>query len=417
MDAFTYHSGRLTCDQLPVADIAEAVGTPCYVYSRRAIERRYRLLAEAFAPADPLMCYSVKANGNLAVLALLRALGSGFDIVSGGELFRVRRIGGDPAKTVFGGVGKTRDEIRQALEAGILMFNAESASELQAIDRVARELDTVARVALRLNPDVDPKTHRYITTGKKENKFGVDLGTARGIVADIAALPHVRLVGYHAHIGSQITDPKPHAESLAKVIDFAERCPPANSRIEAINIGGGFGIDYRPGQAAAPGDFAALILPLIAQAGTTLLLEPGRWIVGNAGILLTRVVHVKQSGQRRFVVCDAAMTDLIRPTLYEAYHGIWPVHSAAPFRENGHPAADIVGPVCESGDFFAKDRPLPPVRAGDLLAVFSAGAYGFAMSSNYNARTRPAEVLVDTDGYRVVRRRETYEDLVRLETP
>lgn len=417
MDAFAYRGGCLACEELSVADVARDVGTPCYVYSRRAIEGRYGELADAFAAADPLICYSVKANGNLAILRLLRDLGAGFDIVSGGELFRVQRIGGDMARVVFAGVGKTEGEIRQALEAGVLMFNAESASELEAINGVAAQLGTTAQVALRLNPDVDPKTHEYITTGKKENKFGIDFATARDMVGRIAELEHVRLVGYHAHIGSQVTDPKPHAASLSKLVRFAEECQPSNSRIEYINVGGGFGIDYRPGQAVPPAAFAELIVPLIQQADKKLILEPGRYIVGNSGILLTRVVHVKRSGERRFIICDAGMTDMIRPSLYDAYHGVWPVLSGRPFEENGCGPADVVGPVCESADFLAKERRLPEVEQGELLAVFSAGAYGFAMSSNYNARTRPAEVLVDGSDYRVVRRRETYEDLIRQEMP
>ena len=417
MDAFSYRGGCLNCDDLPAAELASQVGTPCYVYSRAAIEQQYRTLTDAFAEADPLICYSVKANGNLAVLELLRGLGSGFDIVSGGELFRVRHIGADPSTVVFAGVGKTDREIREALDAGILMFNAESSSELAAINRVAADLGTTARVALRLNPDVDPQTHHYITTGKKENKFGIDFETAAGIVARITDYPHVRLVGYHGHIGSQVTDPKPHAESLGKLVEFATQCAPANSEIEYINIGGGFGIDYQPGQAVPPSAFAKLLVPVIREAGKKLILEPGRYIAGNSGILLTRVVHVKRSGGRRFIVCDAAMTDLIRPSLYGAYHAVWPVLSDAPFEENGCGPADVVGPVCESGDFLAKGRHLPDVQQGDLLAVFSAGAYGFAMSSNYNARTRAAEVLVDGDTYRVVRRRESYEDLIQQELP
>jgi len=417
MDAFNYRGGRLACEAIAVTDLAREVGTPCYVYSRQAVESRYRELADAFAPAAPLLCYSVKANGNLAILRLLRDLGSGFDIVSGGELFRVARIGGDPARVVFAGVGKTEEEIRQALDAGILMFNAESASELEAIERVAAAAGKTARVALRLNPDVDPKTHHYITTGKRENKFGIDLGSAQGIVARIHEMIHLRLVGYHAHIGSQVTDPRPHAASLRKLIEFADACSPANSSIEYINIGGGFGIDYQPGQAASPNAFAELILPLIRGSSKKLILEPGRYIAGNSGILLTRVLHVKESGDRRFVICDAAMTDLIRPALYGADHRVWPAASDRPFVENGCSLADVVGPVCESGDFLAKDRRLPAVRPGDLMAVFSTGAYGFAMSSNYNARTRAAEVLVDGNQYRVVRRRETYEDLIRQELP
>ena len=417
MDAFTYRGGSLQCDDVDATELAREVGTPCYVYSRASIEANYRLLAEAFGPARPLICYSVKANGNLAVLDILRRLGAGFDIVSGGELFRAQRVGADPAKIVFAGVGKTEGEIRQGLEAGILMFNAESSSELATIDRVAGSMGVQARVALRLNPDVDPKTHHYITTGKRENKFGIDFETARGVVAMAAELRQVRIVGYHAHIGSQVTDPEPHAASLRKLIEFADACVPANSTVEHINIGGGFGIDYKPGQAVPPERFAEAILPLIAASGKKLIIEPGRFIVGNAGVLLTRVVRVKRSGEKRFVVCDAAMTDLIRPSLYGAYHGVWPVCSDAPFESNGQTLADVVGPVCESSDFLAKDRPLPEVVPGDLLAVFSAGAYGFAMSSNYNARPRPCEVLVDGNRSRTVRRREIYEDLVRHETP
>jgi diaminopimelate decarboxylase len=406
------------CEERSAADVASAVGTPCYVYSRRAIETAYGRLAEAFSPANPLICYSVKANGNLALLRLLRELGAGFDIVSGGELFRVRRIGAEPAKVVFAGVGKTEAEIRAALEADILMFNVESEPELAAIARVADRLGTEARVALRLNPDVDPRTHRHIATGKKETKFGIDFEMARELVARLGQWPAVRLVGYHAHIGSQVTDPEPHAESLGKVIEFATSCAPPNGTIECVNIGGGFGIDYEPGQAPAPSAFAGLLLPLLERAGRPLklIMEPGRFLVGNAGVLLTRVLYVKRNaGGRRFVICDAAMNDLIRPALYEAHHRVWPVVSEKPFEGNGLAPADVVGPVCETGDFLARERPLPDLAEGDLLAVFSVGAYGFAMSSNYNARGRACEVLVEGNTHRVVRRRESYEDLVRLE--
>ncbi len=415
-DAFTYRDGRLLCEDVSVADLAREVGTPCYVYSRAAIEGAYRQLADAFAPAHPLVCYSVKANGNLAILRLLRDLGAGFDIVSAGELFRVERAGGDPGKVVFAGVGKTEPEIRRALQAGILMFNVESESELTLIDRVAGALGTRARVALRLNPDVDAHTHHYITTGKKETKFGIDADTARALVARIADFPHVRLVGYHAHVGSQVTDPGPHAAALEKVIAFAASCEPAGGAIEYLNIGGGFGIDYEPGQAKPPAAFADLLLPLILRTGKKLILEPGRFIVGNAGILVAAVTHLKETPDARFVICDAAMNDLIRPTLYHAFHRIWPVLSHAPFEDDGLAPADVVGPICESGDFFAIQRPLPDLAQNDLLAIFSAGAYGFSMSSNYNARPRPPEVLVDRTQYRVVRRRESYDDLIQQET-
>jgi len=417
-DAFAYRDGQLACEGLSAAEIARAAGTPCYVYSRGAIEANYRALAEAFAPASPLICYSVKANANLAILKLLKELGAGFDIVSGGELDRALRVGADPARIVFAGVGKTRGEVARAIEAGILMFNVESEPELAAINAVAATVGRQAQVALRLNPDVDPKTHRYITTGKKETKFGIDFETARGIVARMGEWPNVRLVGYHAHIGSQVTDPAPHAASLAKLIEFAGACQPAGGAIEWVNIGGGFGIDYVPGQAPPPSAFAALLLPWLAQAARPLklIMEPGRFIVGNAGVLLTRVLYVKRNSLgRRFVICDAAMNDLIRPALYDAHHRVWPAASQTPFEHDGLSPADVVGPVCESGDFFAKDRPLPEVAEGDLLAVFGAGAYGFSMSSNYNARPRACEILVNGGGYRVVRRRETYEDMVRQE--
>jgi len=406
------------CEDVPVPDLVREVHTPCYIYSRSAIETSYRLLAEVFAPAAPLICYAVKANGNLAILRLVADLGAGFDIVSGGELFRVLQAGGDPANIVYAGVGKSEAEVQQALRAGILMFNVESQSELEMIDRVAASMDTVARVAIRLNPDVDPKTHAYTATGKKETKFGIDFGTARELVGRLGEVPHVRLVGYHGHVGSQVTDVEPHADALRKIIDFAATCQPPGGTIETINIGGGFGIDYRGGEAPPPAAFAKVLLPLIEHAGTRLrlIIEPGRYIVGNAGILVSRVLHVKQTPSRRFLICDAAMTELIRPSLYGAYHRVWPVASDRPFEEDGLSPADVVGPVCESGDFLAKERPLPPVAQGDLLAIFSAGAYGFAMSSNYNARPRPCEVLVDHDSYRVVQRRETYQDLIARET-
>ena len=417
MEAFTYRGGCLTCEDVSLPDLARAVDTPCYVYSRQAIVESYRRLADAFAPVAPLLCYAVKANGSLAVLRLLADMGSGFDIVSGGELFLVQKAGGDPARTVYAGVGKTEAEIRQALEAGILMFNVESESELALIDRVAGAMGVTAPVALRLNPDVDPKTLEYISTGKRDSKFGIDFAAARRIVERIGEWPNVRLVGYHGHVGSQVTDLGPHAEALRKIIAFATEFQPPTGRIEYINIGGGFGIDYEPGQAPPPAAFAELLLPQLEGLGVQLILEPGRYIVGNAGVLLTRVVHLKQTPGRRFLVVDAAMNDLIRPSLYKAHHRVWPVASDAPFEDNGYAPADVVGPICESGDFLAKERALPPVEQGDLLAVFSAGAYGYAMSSNYNARPRPCEVLVDGDRYRVIRRRETYEDLILQETP
>jgi diaminopimelate decarboxylase len=423
MDFFEYRNGRLYAEDVPVERIADDVGTPCHIYSEATLKRHFNLLKEAFAEADPLICYSVKANSSLAVLKLLDEEGSGFDIVSGGELFRVLKIGGDPARVVYAGVGKTRREIEYAIEAGILMFNVESKSELEAIEAVAGSLAATAAVALRLNPDVDPKTHRHTTTGKKENKFGIDLETADAIISDLHALPHVKLTGLDTHLGSPINTVDPYVQALTKVLPLLESARAAGHQVEYINIGGGYGIEYRGGETATPADYAAAIVPLIKKSGCKLIMEPGRFIVGNAGIMLSRVTYVKESGDRSFAICDAAMNDLIRPALYDSYHKIWPVTTDKALSEsvdaradrNGYANFDVVGPVCESGDFLAKGRTLPRMAEGDLLSIFSAGAYGMSMSSNYNSRPRAAEVMVSGAGYRIVRQRETYDDLIRAE--
>ncbi len=416
---FDYHHGSLYCENANVSQIAVKVGTPAYVYSSASVLKSYRDLARAFAPAKPILCYSVKANANLGLLKLMAAEGAGFDVVSGGELFRALKAGADPRKIVYAGVGKTDDEIEYALRCGILMFNVESEPELENINLIAHRMGVVAGVALRLNPDVDPKTHRYITTGKRENKFGIDLERAGRIVSDLPRLRNVRLTGLHMHIGSQIIKTAPHAQALAKVGKFIAARRSRLPHLKFLNMGGGMGILYDLEKPPPAQDFAARLLPLVRKTGLRLVMEPGRFIVGNAGILLTRVLYVKESGgDKRFVICDAAMNDLVRPTLYEAYHRIWPVETNVSLcrpPRNGLQLVDVVGPVCESGDFLAKERLLPPVQRGDILAVFSAGAYGQTMSSNYNARPRACEVLVEGDGFKVVRRRESYDDLVAAE--
>ena len=420
MDHFSVREGAGFCEEVPLRAVAEGAGTPCFVYARRTLEMHHDRLAEAFAGVEHLLCFSVKACPNLAVLDVLRRRGAGFDVVSGGELRRALRAGADPGKIVFAGVGKTAAEMALGLEAGILMFNVESGGELDLLDRVAREMGARADIALRVNPDVDPGTHTYVSTGKRESKFGIDLATAERLLAGLPARRGVRMVGVHAHIGSQITEVGPHAEALGKAIAFAGRAKAAGNPISWLNMGGGFGIYYRGGEARPAKEFGEALVPLVKAAGLRLLMEPGRFIAGNAGVLLARVLFVKESGDRRFVVVDAAMNDLLRPALYGAHHRVWPVE--APFPESEAEArradcvtCDVVGPICETGDFLAKDRLLPAVKEGDLLAVFSAGAYGMAMSSNYNSRPRAAEVLVDGARWTVVRERENFEDLVRGE--
>ncbi|MHC5019183.1 MAG: diaminopimelate decarboxylase [Planctomycetota bacterium] len=419
MDYFHYEGGALRCEGVKVADIAAEVGTPCYIYSKRTAVEHYRKIAEAFDQADPVICFSVKTNGNLAYLDTLRREGAGFDVVSGGELARCLKIGADPRSIVFAGVGKSDAEINAALDAGILMFNVESAGELNRIAELATAKGTTARIAIRLNPNVDPKTHKHITTGKRENKFGVDGQKARFMAERALALDAVDVIGVHLHIGSQITQPESHAEAMDAALELIAELRAKGHPIQFVNVGGGYGIDYHTAGEALPiSAFAELLVPKAKAAGVRLALEPGRFIAGNSGLLVGKVLYVKESGDKQFFITDAGMNDLIRPSLYEAYHRVWPVESdREPFDEQGSGlvTADVVGPICESTDFFAKDRLLPPVTPGDLLAVFSAGAYAFVMASNYNARPKPPEVLVDGDSWRVVRRRETYEDLWRCE--
>jgi len=424
MEPFQYRDRQLYCEDLPVAELAARFGTPLYVYSQSAILETLESLRSAFADVDPLVCYSVKANSNLGILKVMAEHGSGFDVVSGGELHRVKLAGGDPERTVFAGVGKTDDEIVAGLEAGVLMFNVESEGELEAITRVAAAMNRVAPIALRVNPDVDPRTHRYTSTGKKESKFGMDIARSLRVAEAALAMSSVRMIGMHMHIGSQITTTEPYAGAVAKGVEVIGQLRRMGHPIEWYNMGGGFGISYKKSEARSIAEFAAAILPGVKAAGCRLAIEPGRVIAGNAGILVSRVLYTKQSGDKRFLIQDAAMNDLIRPALYESFHRIWPVVAAPglPAPPDDFEAAipgtepwDVVGPVCESGDFLAKDRSLPQLDRGDLIAIFSAGAYGMVMASNYNTRPRAAEVLVALRQSRLVRRRETYEDLVSQE--
>ena len=421
MDHFNYRNHELYCEDVRVADLAARYGTPLYIYSKATITHHLDTLNRAFKALNPLVCYSVKANSNLGILKVVGEHGDGFDVVSGGELGRVLKAGGTADRTVFAGVGKTDSEIAAAIQAGVLMFNVESEAELEAINQVALSMGRVAPIALRVNPDVDPKTHRYISTGKKQSKFGMDIERAERVARHVQALPGLEMIGLHMHIGSQITTVEPYAGAVAKGVDLISRFRAQGHPIAWFNMGGGFGIAYRGPEAKAISDFAKVIVPQVESTGCRLVLEPGRVIAGNSGLLVSRVIFTKTSGEKTFLIQDAAMNDLIRPALYESFHKVWPVSvpaglpaPPADFEAEipGTAPCDVVGPVCESGDFLAKDRPLPPLHRGDLLAIFSAGAYGMVMASNYNTRPRAAEILVEGDQARVVRRRETLDDLL-----
>ena len=421
MDHFEYRDGQLYCEDVPVEAIAEQAGTPLYIYSAATLREHYRRLAEAFAELNPTICFSIKSLANLHVLKLLAAEGSGFDVVSGGELHRAAQAGADMSKVVFAGVGKTDAEIAAALEAGIAYFNVESEAEFENLARLAGELGVKAHAALRVNPDVDPKTHRYTATGKKETKFGVDLERAERFFDAYGSDANVALDAIHLHIGSPVYTTGPYVEAIAKALDLIGRLGSRGREIRAINLGGGYGADYETDQSPVAADYAAAIVPLLAGKGLKVLIEPGRQIACNAGVLLTRVLYIKEGGDKKFAIIDGAMTDLLRPALYQSFHFIWPVQSETPpqrskgYAPDGCVPMDVVGGVCESSDFLAQGRMLPPVSRGDLLAVFSAGAYGFVMSSQYNGRPRAAEVLVEGDTWRVIRRRETYADLLEAE--
>ena len=445
MEHFSYRNGQLYCEGVSADALAEKYGTPLYVYSKAALQERYRSVEKAFSGVNAIIAFSVKSCSNLAVLNVLREAGAGFDIVSGGELFRALRIGADPRKIVFAGVGKTDNEIRMALENDILMFNVESEAELDNIQAIAAGMGMVAPVALRINPDVDAKTHAKTTTGKKENKFGIDFATASRIIRNIANQPNVRLLGLDVHLGSPLFSTGPYEEALGKLIDFIRDHRSPRAQLEYLNTGGGFGLLYRDQTVPSFQEYADAIVPYVKKAGCKLIIEPGRSIVGNSGLMLTRVLYAKDNGSKHFTIVDAGMNDLIRPAMYDAYHFCWPTmydrnppahlfaspEAQAYFNrealdaetgqytrvmtDDGLILTDVVGPICESSDCFAKGRRLPAMQRGQVLAVFSAGAYGFSMASNYNSHPRPAEVMVDNDESRLVRERESYDKLVEGE--
>jgi len=403
--------GALWAEGVPLADLAAAVGTPAYVYSRATLTRHFQVFDQAWDGIDHLTCFATKACSNLAVLDVLARLGAGFDIVSGGELARIIAAGGDPAKVVFSGVGKTEAELEAALAAGILCFNVESLAELEQLDAVAGRLGVRAPVSFRVNPDVDAKTHPYIATGLKRNKFGIPWGEARAAYARAAALAHVEIVGLDFHIGSQLKETAPIALAMDRALELVDALAADGIILAHLDVGGGLGITYREEAPPSPHEYAQALIARIGARNLRVITEPGRVIVGNAGLLLMRCLLTKRNGDTDFVVVDAGMNDAIRPALYDAWHDLEPV--AAPRVERR--VVDVVGPVCETGDFFARDRDLPELGAGDLIAMRSAGAYGFVMASNYNSRGRAAEVLVDGDAWHVVRARETVEDLLRGE--
>lgn len=411
MNPFAARDGVLHAEEVDLRAVSEAYGTPCYVYSRAAFERHWRAFDEAFAGQDHLVCFAVKACSNIAVLDVLARLGSGFDIVSRGELERVLAAGGEAGKTVFSGVGKAPAEIRYALEAGIHCFNVESPAELERIAQVAGQMGVRAPVSLRVNPDVDARTHPYIATGLKENKFGIPIAEAGALAVRAAGMPQLRLLGLDCHIGSQLVSAAPFVDALDRLLGLADRLAARGVEIRHLNIGGGLGVRYRDEAPPSPGDYARTLRDRLGGRSCRLLIEPGRAIAANAGILLTRVEYLKPGGHRSFAIVDAGMNDLLRPALYDAWHEIVPVAA----REDVPAAAwDVVGPVCETGDFLGKGRELA-LREGDLLAVRSAGAYGFAMSSNYNSRPRAAEVMVDGGEMHLIREREQVADLFRGE--
>ena len=412
MDHFEYRQGELHCEDVAIADLAGTYGTPLYVYSRATLERHWHAFDSALAGHDHLVCYAVKANSNLAVLNLLARLGSGFDIVSGGELERVLRAGGEPSRIVFSGVGKQADEIEAALVADILCFNVESEQELERIDEIAGRLGKIARISFRVNPDVDAKTHPYISTGLKENKFGVAFADAESVYLKAARLTHVDIIGMDCHIGSQLTEMSPYIDALDRLLALIERLRAQGIDIHHLDLGGGLGIRYRDEQPPLPAEWAGALHERLASFGGSIVIEPGRAIAGNAGILVSRVNYLKHGPDKNFAVVDAAMNDLIRPSLYDAWQEIIRVEVASGAAEKVY---DVVGAICESSDFLGKERNLR-LRQGDLIAVRSSGAYGFGMASNYNSRTRAAEVMVDGSSHYCVRRRETIDDLLRGES-
>jgi diaminopimelate decarboxylase len=414
MHHFAYRDGSLHAEAVSLPALAEEVGTPFYCYSTATLTRHYTVFAEAFAPSDALICYALKANSNIAVLRTLGRLGAGMDVVSEGELRRARAAGVPGERIVFSGVGKTKAEMAYALDEGIFAFNVESEAELRALSQVAASKGQTARIAFRVNPDVDARTHHKISTGRAEHKFGVPWQSARGLYDLAATLPGIRAEGVHMHIGSQITDLEPFANAFALIAELVGTLRAAGHPIQFVNAGGGLGVPYHEEQLPPrPEPYAAIVQERLGGLGCRLLFEPGRMIAGNAGILVTRVIYTKVTGAKRFVIVDAAMNDLIRPTLYDAYHEIWPVSEAQ--AQEFRVKQDVVGPVCETGDFLAKDRPLPPLGEGDLLAILTAGAYGAAQASTYNSRLLVPEVLVNGETWAIIRPRPTYENMLGAE--
>jgi diaminopimelate decarboxylase len=411
MHHFLYRDGRLFCEDVPIEAIAREVGTPFYCYSHATLTRHFQAFDSAFDTVDHLTCFSVKSCSNVAVLRVLAKLGAGVDIVSGGELYRALKAGVPPKRIVFSGVGKRAEEIASAVDTGILMFNLESAQELLAVNECAGRLGRRAPVAIRVNPDVDARTHPYISTGLKQNKFGIDVEAAVAEYIRARDLPHLEVVGIDCHIGSQLTEVSPFVDALKRLKRLIERLRSNGVEIRYLDLGGGLGITYRDEEPPPPKEYAQVLMAEMDRLDCRLIFEPGRVIVGNAGILVTRVLYLKEGPAKNFVIVDAGMNDLIRPSLYGSFHQIQPVVD----RERPQIRADVVGPICETGDFFARDRNLSQVEQGEMLAVMSAGAYGFSMSSNYNTRPRAAEVLVRGDRFEVIRTRETYEDLLRGE--
>ena len=416
MDYFLYRDGALHAEEVPVADIVAAVGTPFYVYSTATLERHYRLFEEALSGLPHLICFAMKSNGNLAVIRTLASFGAGIDVVSVGEYLKAKAAGVPGERIVFSGVGKTREEMRTALEGGIRQFNVESEPELLALNEVAVSMGTRAPITVRVNPDVDAKTHEKIATGKKENKFGIPISRARAVYAEAAALPGIDVVGIDVHIGSQLVDLEPFEQAYAKVADLTRQLRADGHDIRRLDLGGGLGIPYERSNAAPPLplDYGAVIKRTVGDLGCEIEIEPGRLISGNAGLLVSRVIYVKSGEERDFLILDSAMNDLVRPSMYGAYHDIVPVIEPAPGTETQ--PYDIVGPVCETGDTFAKQRPLPPMSAGDLVAFRSAGAYGAVMASEYNARPLVPEVLVNGDQFAVIRARPTYDEMINRDT-
>jgi len=424
MDYFNYKNGKLFAENLSVEKIANQVGTPVYIYSKATFNDHLQKIQQAYNQLDTTICYSVKACGNINILKFMAEAGSGFDIVSGGELHRVLQAGGDPSKIVYAGVGKTDIEIIEALNVGIGYFNVESEAELENLIQLAKQQGKKPKVALRVNPDVDYKTHIFLTTGKRETKFGVDIERAVKVFADYGDNPTLNLCAVHVHLGTSGKKIDPYVEAVEKILPLIDRLRGKGHTIEALDLGGGYGADYESDTVPSAAQYAAGIVPLLKNKNLKLILEPGKSICANAGVMLTRVLYTKLGGRKKFVIVDAGMNDLIRPSLYDAFHFIWPVkvdEKFVPRQRNkdlqldGTKIVDVVGPICESADFFAMDRALPPVKRGDLLSIFTAGAYGFSMSSNYNARGRAAEVLVDGKKFLIIRKRETYEDLIELE--